>query len=145
MNRRTILIFITVVIAACVAAVLSACNFLGNSGCGSSHEFGEITEIKAPTCTEEGEGKKVCSVCGYEKRGFVLPKKQHTFGEAEIEEEATCVKKGKESKTCSVCGVKEERVIPQKSHELGGWEIKVEPTCTDNGERVKKCKFCDYE
>ena len=100
---------------------------------------------KSPTCTEEGEGKKVCSVCGYEKRGFVLPKKQHTFGEAEIEEEATCVKKGKESKTCSVCGVKEERVIPQKSHELGGWEIKVEPTCTDNGERVKKCKFCDYE
>ena len=145
MNRRTIIIFITVVIAACVAAVLSACNFLGNSGCGSSHEFGEITEIKAPTCTEEGEGKKVCSVCGHEKRGFVLPKKQHTFGEAEIEEEATCVKKGKESKTCSVCGVKEERVIPQKSHELGGWEIKVEPTCTDNGERVKKCKFCDYE
>jgi len=145
MNRRTIFIFITVVIAACVAAVLSACNFLGNSVCGSSHEFGEITEIKAPTCTEEGEGKKVCSVCGYEKRGFVLPKKQHTFGEAEIEEEATCVKKGKESKTCSVCGVKEERVIPQKSHELGGWEIKVEPTCTDNGERVKKCKFCDYE
>ena len=145
MNRRTIIIFITVVIAACVAAVLSACNFLGNSGCGSSHEFGEITEIKAPTCTEEGEGKKVCSVCGHEKRGFVLPKKQHTFGEAEIEEEATCVKKGKESKTCFVCGVKEERVIPQKSHELGGWEIKVEPTCTDNGERVKKCKFCDYE
>lgn len=145
MNRRTIFIFITVVIAACVAAVLSACNFLGNSVCGNNHEYGEITEIKVPTCTEEGEGKKVCSVCGYEKRGFVLPKKQHTFGEAEIEEEATCVKKGKESKTCSVCGVKEERVIPQKSHELGGWEIKVEPTCTDNGERVKKCKFCDYE
>lgn len=141
MNRRTIIVFITVVIAACVAAVLSACNFLGNSGCGSSHEFGEITEIKAPTCTEEGEGKKVCSVCGHEKRGFVLPKKQHTFGEAEIEEEATCVKKGKESKTCSVCGVKEERVIPQKSHELGGWEIKVEPTCTDNGERVKNVSF----
>lgn len=145
MNRRTIFIFITVVIATCVAAVLSACNSLGNSGCGSSHEFGEVIEIKASTCTEKGEGKKVCSVCGYEKRGFVLPKKQHTFGEAEIEEEATCVKKGKESKTCSVCGVKEERVIPQKSHELGGWEIKVEPTCTDNGERVKKCKFCDYE
>lgn len=58
MNRRTIFIFITVVIAACVPAVLSACNFLGNSGCGSSHEFGEITEIIAPTCTEEGEGKK---------------------------------------------------------------------------------------
>ena len=145
MKRKIFLIFIVIALAATLSAALSACDLFGNKGCGSSHEFGEITEIKAPTCTEEGEGKKVCSVCGYEKRGFVLPKKQHTFGEAEIEEEATCVKKGKESKTCSVCGVKEERVIPQKSHELGGWEIKVEPTCTNNGERVKKCKFCDYE
>lgn len=145
MKRKIFLICIIIAFAATLSAALSACDLFGNKGCGSSHEFGEITEIKAPTCTEEGEGKKVCSVCGYEKRGFVLPKKQHTFGEAEIEEEATCVKEGKESKTCSVCGVKEERVIPQKSHELGGWEIKVEPTCTDNGERVKKCKFCDYE
>ena len=145
MKRKIFLICIIIAFAATLSAALSACDLFGNKGCGNSHEFGEITEIKAPTCTEEGEGKKVCSVCGYEKRGFVLPKKQHAFGEAEIEEEATCVKKGKESKTCSVCGVKEERVIPQKSHELGGWEIKVEPTCTDNGERVKKCKFCDYE
>lgn len=145
MKRKIFLIFIVIALAATLSAALSACDLFGNKGCGNSHEFGEITEIKAPTCTEEGEGKKVCSVCGYEKRGFVLPKKQHTFGEAKTEEEATCVKEGKESKTCSVCGVKEERVIPQKSHELGGWEIKVEPTCTDNGERVKKCKFCDYE
>lgn len=145
MKRKIFLICIIIAFAATLSAALSACDLFGNKGCGNSHEFGEITEIKAPTCTEEGEGKKVCSVCGYEKRGFVLPKKQHTFGEAKIEEEATCVKEGKESKTCSVCGVKEERVIPQKSHELGGWEIKVEPTCTDNGERVKKCKFCDYE
>ena len=145
MKRKIFLICIIIAFAATLSAALSACDLFGNKGCGNSHEFGEITEIKAPTCTKEGEGKKVCSVCGYEKRGFVLPKKQHTFGEAEIEEEATCVKEGKESKTCSVCGVKEERVIPQKSHELGGWEIKVEPTCTDNGERVKKCKFCDYE
>ena len=89
MNRRTIFIFITVVIAACVAAVLSACNFLGNSVCGNNHEYGEITEIKVPTCTEEGEGKKVCSVCGYEKRGFVLPKKLHTSSVAGIRDKAT--------------------------------------------------------
>ena len=145
MKRKIFLICIIIAFAATLSAALSACDLFGNKGCGNSHEFGEVIEIKASTCTEEGEGKKVCSVCGYEKRGFVLPKKQHTFGEAEIEEEATCVKKGKESKTCSVCGAKEERIIPQKSHELGGWEIKVEPTCTDNGERVKKCKFCDYE
>lgn len=63
MNRRTIFIFITVVIAACVAAVLSACNFLGNSVCGSSHEFGEITEIKAPTCTTTGVDAKKCLYC----------------------------------------------------------------------------------
>ena len=97
MNRRTFFIFITVVIAACVAAVLSACNFLGNSVCGNNHEYGEVVVVTAPTCIEDGTGKRVCAVCGHEKRGFVLPKKQHTFGEAEIEEEATFVKKGNES------------------------------------------------
>ena len=145
MKRRTIFILITIVIAACVAAVLSACNFLGSNRCGNNHEFGEVIEVTAPTCIEDGTGKKVCAVCGYEKSGFVLKSKGHDFGKKVVEKEATCNEQGKESKTCSVCGVKEERVIPQKSHELGGWEIKVEPTCTDNGERVKKCKFCDYE
>ena len=145
MKRRTIFILITIVIAACVAAVLSACNFLGSNRCGNNHEFGEVIEVTAPTCIEDGTGKKVCAVCGYEKSGFVLKSKGHDFGKKVVEKEATCNEQGKESKTCSVCGVKEVRVIPQKSHELGGWEIKVEPTCTDNGERVKKCKFCDYE
>lgn len=145
MKRRTIFILITIVIAACVAAVLSACNFLGSNRCGNNHEFGEVIEVTAPTCIEDGTGKKVCAVCGYEKSGFVLKSKGHDFGKKVVEKEATCNEQGKESKTCSVCGVKEERVIPQKSHELGGWEIKVEPTCTDNGERVKKCMFCDYE
>lgn len=145
MNRRTIIIFITVVIAACVAAVLSACNFLGNSVCGNNHEFGEVIEVTAPTCIEDGTGKRVCAVCGYEKSGFVLKSIGHDFGKKVIEKEATCDEQGKESKTCSVCGHKEEFVIPIRQHELGTWEIKTASTCTAFGERVKKCKFCDYE
>lgn len=145
MNRRTIFILITVVIAACVAAVLSACNFLGSNRCGNNHEFGEVIEVTAPTCIEDGTGKRVCAVCGYEKSGFVLKSKGHDFGKKVIEKEATCDEQGKESKTCSVCGHKEEFVIPIRQHELGTWEIKTASTCTAFGERVKKCKFCDYE
>ena len=145
MKHRTILIFITVAIAACVAAVLSACDFFGNNRCGNNHEFGEVIEVTAPTCTEDGTGKKVCAVCGYEKSGFVLKSKGHDFGKKVVEEEATCDKQGKESKICSVCGHKEEFVIPIRQHELGTWEIKTASTCTAFGERVKKCKFCDYE
>lgn len=145
MNRRTIFIFITIVIAACVAAVLSACNFLGSNRCGNNHEFGEVIEVTAPTCIEDGTGKRVCAVCGYEKSGFVLKSKGHDFGKKVIEKEATCDEQGKESKTCSVCGHKEEFVIPIRQHELGTWEIKTASTCTAFGERVKKCKFCDYE
>lgn len=145
MKRRTIFILITIVIAACVAAVLSACNFLGSNRCGNNHEFGEVIEVTAPTCIEDGTGKKVCAVCGYEKSGFVLKSIGHDFGKKVVEKEATCDEQGKESKTCSVCGHKEEFVIPIRQHELGTWEIKTASTCTDNGERVKKCKFCDYE
>ena len=145
MNRRTIFIFITVVIATCVAAVLSACDFFGSNRCGNNHEFGEVIEVTAPTCAEDGTGKRVCAVCGYEKSGFVLKSKGHDFGKKVIEKEATCDEQGKESKTCSVCGHKEEFVIPIRQHELGTWEIKTASTCTAFGERVKKCKFCDYE
>ena len=145
MKRRTIFILITIVIAACVAAVLSACNFLGSNRCGNNHEFGEVIEVTAPTCIEDGTGKRVCAVCGYEKSGFVLKSKGHDFGKKVIEKEATCDEQGKESKTCSVCEYKEEFVISRRPHELGEWEIKLAPTCTAFGERVKKCKFCDYE
>ena len=145
MKHRTILIFITVAIAACVAAVLSACDFFGNNRCGNNHEFGEVIEVTAPTCIEDGTGKRVCAVCGYEKSGFVLKSKGHDFGKKVIEKEATCDEQGKESKTCSVCEYKEEFVISRRPHELGEWEIKLAPTCTAFGERVKKCKFCDYK
>lgn len=145
MKRRTIFILITIVIAACVAAVLSACNFLGSNRCGNNHEFGEVIEVTAPTCIEDGTGKRVCAVCGYEKSGFVLKSIGHDFGKKVVEKEATCNEQGKESKTCSVCGHKEEFVIPIRQHELGTWEIKTASTCTAFGERVKKCKFCDYE
>ena len=72
-------------IAACVAAVLSACNFLGSNRCGNNHEFGEVIEVTAPTCIEGGTGKRVCAVCGYEKSGFVLKSKGHDFGKKVIE------------------------------------------------------------
>lgn len=87
MNRRTIFIFITVVMAACVAAVLSACNFLGNSVCGNNHEYGEVVVVTAPTCIEDGTGKRVCAVCGNEKGGFVLKSKGHDFGKKVVEKE----------------------------------------------------------
>ena len=145
MKRRIFLIFIVIAIAACVAATLSACDLFGNSGCGNNHEFGEVVVVTAPTCTEDGTGKKVCAVCGYEKSGFILKSTGHDFGEKVVEKEATCDEQGKESKTCSVCGYKEEFVIPIRQHELGEWEIKTAATCTVFGERVKKCKFCDYE
>ncbi len=144
MKRKIILTFIVIAIAACVAATLSACDLFGNGGCGSNHEFGKIVVVTEPTCTEDGTGKKVCSVCGYEKSGFVLKSKGHDFGEKTVEE-ATCERQGKESKTCTVCGYKEESIIPMKQHELGEWKIKTAATCTSFGERVKKCKFCDYE
>ncbi len=145
MKRRIFLISIVIAIAACIAATLSACDLFGNSGCGNNHEFGEVVVVTAPTCTEDGTGKKACAVCGYEKSGFVLKSKGHDLGKKVVEEEATCDEKGKGSKICSVCGYKEEFVIPIRQHELGEWEIKTAATCTAFGEKVKKCGLCDYE
>lgn len=119
--------------------------FWGTTVAETTTEFGEVIEVTAPTCIEDGTGKRVCAVCGYEKSGFVLKSKGHDFGKKVIEKEATCDEQGKESKTCSVCEYKEEFVIPIRQHEFGTWETNLAPTCTAFGERVKKCKFCDYE
>jgi len=44
-----------------------------------NHSFGETTEITAPTCENNGVGKRICSVCGYEDDNVVIPKLGHDY------------------------------------------------------------------
>ena len=80
------------------------------------HSFGEWTEIKKATCTEEGAKERACS-CG-EKEALAIAKTTHTeVVDAAVE--ATCTATGlTEGKHCSVCKevlIKQE-TVPMKPH-----------------------------
>ena len=72
----------------------------------TAHTFGEWTVTKEATCTENGERKTTCTVCGYEKTE-VTDKAEHTFGEYVSNNDATTEADGTKTRECSVCGYKD--------------------------------------
>lgn len=93
--------------------------------------------LKAPTCTQEGQGEFVCTVChqtGYAK----IPATGHTFGAPILRSD------GKYYETCLVCGF-EQLANKQCSHPDSSYElfaISEEATCTKEGTAIYVCKEC---
>ncbi len=108
-----------------------------------AHRFSEWKLTKAPTCAEEGEETRVCSICGG-KEVRKIPKLEHKFGEWKLTKAPTCTEEGEETRICSVCGQKEVRKVSKVEHKFGKWEQTKAPTCTVKGEEVRKCRHCGH-
>ena len=72
----------------------------------AEHTFGNWTTTKAATCTENGERKTTCTVCGY-KKTEVSGKAEHSFGDYVSNNDATTEADGTKTRECSVCGYKD--------------------------------------
>ena len=117
-----------------------------------THQWGEYETTKAATCTEDGEQKRVCSICGQEQTKTI--KAAHTWGEYVVKTPATCSAEGKEERECSVCHEKQERDIAKIDHTLvevlpaddnnvpEGGQKATEATCTEAGVKVEVCSVC---
>ena len=68
----------------------SICNLCGAERTVGEHIFGDYTVTKEPTCTEQGEKTRTCSVCGYSETTEV-PATGHTY-------DSDC------DTDCNVCG-----------------------------------------
>ncbi len=84
----------------------------------ANHSFGEWTEVKAPTETQEGTKERSC-VCGYKESEVIPPTGEH--GETEIvgAKEATCTEEGYTGDTvCKGCGevIEQGKVIAKLAH-----------------------------
>ena len=95
------------------------------------HKF-EVTECTA-TCIDDGFSTFVCSVCGEEKKGEVVPALGHDWsGEWVVTKEPTCTRKGKETLKCTRCEKTQTRDIDALGH-----KVVVDPavpaTCTEDG------------
>ena len=111
--------------------------------CEHHWDQGEI--ITEPTCTEEGEKKFTCSICGDEKTEKVSATgHQHT--EIRNKKEATCKETGYSGDTwCKDCGKKilsGQTIAKTENHSWDAGKVTTKATCTEEGEKTFTCSIC---
>ena len=109
------------------------------------HHWNQGEIITEATCTEEGEKKFTCSICGDEKTEKVSATgHQHT--EIRNKKEATCKETGYSGDTwCKDCGKKilsGQAIAKTEDHSWNQGEITKEPTCKEEGEKTFTCTIC---
>ena len=107
------------------------------------HNYGgKATDVKAATCTAEGEELWTCIECGKEKT-IVLEKVEHTVASWVSKQKETCREEGIEEGKCSSCKTTITRSVEKLKHD----ELKVDekaPTCTVAGHtEYSYCKVCN--
>lgn len=75
-----------------------------------AHTYGEYILVSNPTCTEYGQEKRVCSVCGYEQYISLSPY-GHQWDEGVVITASTHTTDGQMMYTCQVCGERKYEVI----------------------------------
>ena len=114
--------------------------------CEHHWDQGEI--ITEATCTEEGEKKFTCSICGDEKTEKVSATgHQHT--EIRNKKEATCKETGYSGDTwCKDCGKKilsGQTIAKTENHSWDAGKVTTKATCTEEGEKKFTCSVCGDE
>ena len=111
--------------------------------CEHHWDQGEI--ITEATCTEEGEKKFTCSICGDEKTEKVSATgHQHT--EIRNKKEATCKETGYSGDTwCKDCRKKilsGQTIAKTENHSWDAGKVTTKATCTEEGEKTFTCSIC---
>ena len=111
----------------------------------TGHQYTEWVETRKPSCTEDGEVERSCSVCGIKETIHFEPRGHIWNTEPTVDKIATCTEEGFQSIHCAVCGAKDETtvtVIPKEKHAYGDWKTTKEATCTEDGSKEKGCSAC---
>ncbi len=101
----------------------------------------EVTADKAPTCTEAGTGKYVCTLdgCGAYK-ATTIPATGHSYTSAVTAPD--CENKGYTTHTCANCGDSYvDSYVDALGHSYGDWKV-TDATCTADGSKTKTCSVC---
>jgi len=95
---------------------------------------------EAATCTSEGIGVKVCTICALEIEETIAMLAHTEVVDAA--EEPTCTKTGlTEGAHCSVCGtvLTAQQIIPATGHSYDDGTVTTAPTCTEEGVMTFSC------
>ena len=127
-----------------------------------SHQYGNWTIIKEPTCLGKGLRQGVCSKCGditeeevaaaghtwgnwtylnetqhqrvCEKDSSHVETGDHTWEQGKVTKAPTCTEPGAKVFTCSVCEGTKTEAIPALTHSWGAW------TAVDENQHQRICK-----
>ncbi len=105
------------------------------------HTYGSYVVLVEPTCTTGGQGKSVCTECGYINL-IALSPLDHAW--VTTAKRYNCVENGYENFACSICGETKSVALDPKGHDYEVFEEQAS-TCTEEGYRKEKCENCGIE
>ncbi|MBQ7380169.1 MAG: leucine-rich repeat protein, partial [Clostridia bacterium] len=105
---------------------------------GGKHVYADAVWC-APTCTEQGCYKAVCTVCGEWIGTDFVPATGHAYS-TEITP-PTCFADGSILYTCASCGDRYTEILPCEGHDFS-IEKTVAATCTEQGTVYSRCTAC---
>lgn len=111
---------------------------LNRTHIGGDHTYGEPDWV-APTCTEKGYNKHICSVCGEWYATDEVEPLGHSYTENRIE--PNCLTDGSVTYHCNTCGDEYIEILPAEGHAYTSKLIK-DSTCTKLGEIQFTCTVC---
>ena len=148
MKQNKILGVFALALSLAVVACGGGTKTSGSTKC--SHTYGQETVIKAATCTDPGEGQKVCSKCGDVKK-TTIKALGHDYVNDAGAVEADCLHDGHADQTCSRCGDHKTGVtLPATGHKFDGaleTDVEAQIGVAGSGHRVCQNANCpgDYE
>ncbi len=106
------------------------------------HTYGEWEIVTPNSCGENGERKRVCSVCGEVETQVLEATHAHNYGEWDITPN-DCGNDGKKERVCSGCGDKQTETLEATGeHTYGEWEVVAQENCGKNGRKERVCSVC---
>lgn len=159
MRKRTMLITVILIaaalftLAACDGSLVAVDQKVNPDEC--EHAFGEWTEVRKPTCVDEGLNKRVCQRCETEETESV-PVIEHSYTRREPDKiyrvkPATCSTQAVYKMSCAVCGKEGEETFEfgktdgkhDFSNEVADKKyLLYNATCTSKAVYKKSCSLC---
>lgn len=134
-KRNAIVCSVILVMMISITMTLFACSE------SHTHTFGDWEEYKKATCTEAGENRRYCSVCGeYESEPTAIT--DHTYGSWAVVKAPTCTVDGERQRKCENCTHFESEVIPA-AHDWVLVKTNKAATCEEPGEGEYMCSVCE--
>ena len=107
-----------------------------------SHEWGKWTTVKESTCTEKGEQRRKCEVCGEEEIES-LPLAKHSWDNGKVTQAPGYTKVGVKTWTCKECGKTKTTTLAKLPMPKAGTKVTVggnQYTVTKVGSEVRFSK-----